>query len=257
MIVVLSPAKSLNLEAKNPFQELISTPVFQNEANELAKKLTQKSATDLAEMMHISEQLSTLNAERYQNWNYGGHSHNKHVAIYTFDGDVYTGFDAKTLSQLDMETAQKQIRILSGIFGILKPMDLMQPYRLEMGTKWQVSETEKNLYQFWGDKIANQLHEEFEQIEGEPLLVNLASKEYFRAVNKKVLNADIVDITFKDFKNGKLKVISFFAKKARGAMARYIVTSKAKTIDDLKQFNGLDYQFNKELSSEKELVFTR
>lgn len=255
MLVVLSPAKSLELE-RNPIYSDVSNPVFIKEADYLAKKLGKLSAPKLGELMHLSENLAQLNNARYKDWNFSENDSNKRPAIYTFDGDVYNGFSAYELSEAQMQLAQEKVRILSGIYGLLKPLDLMQPYRLEMGTKWAVTPKTKNLYAYWGSKITEQLNKELKATESK-FLINLASNEYFKVIKPRELAAQIINIVFKDEKNGKLKVVSFFAKKARGQMAKFIVTSNAKTLDDLKLFNEGGYGFQESLSSEEELVFTR
>jgi len=203
--------------------------------------------------MHISDALGQLNYERNQSWELPFTTDNARPAVYAFNGDVYRGLDAYTIPKEKIDTLQNTVRILSGLYGVLKPTDLMQPYRLEMGTKMPVG-TKKNLYEFWKKDITAALNEELADDE---LFLNLASNEYFKAIDTKLLKVPVVTANFKDFKNGKYKVISFYAKAARGAMARYFVDTNAQTIDDLKGFNYMDYGFSESLSKDNDLVFTR
>ena len=255
MIAVLSPAKTLDFESPAKY-DIKQNPVFAEEANYLANKLGKMSKAKLSKLMHLSDNLTDLNYQRYKNWENNGSAANTKQAIYAFNGDVYTGFDVEQLTKADIEYAQNHIRILSGLYGVLKPMDLMQPYRLEMGTRWEITKKNNNLYTYWGNKITHQLNEDLKGITPK-LLINLASNEYFKAVNPKQFNGDVIDIVFKDEKNGKLKVIAFFAKKARGAFARFMVQERTSTVNDLKFFNEMDYAYDDQLSSAKELVFTR
>ena len=255
MIAIVSPAKSLDFESK-PTYDFSTKPVFSEEANYLAKKLESLSKKKLKSLMSISDNLTELNYQRYKNWNFNGSTTNKKQAIYAFTGDVYRGFDVDQLNKADVEYAQNHFRILSGMYGVLKPMDLMQPYRLEMGTKWQITKAKSNLYDYWGKKITEQLNEDLKGFTPK-VLVNLASNEYFKAVQPEHFDGDIVDIAFKDEKNGEYKIIAIYAKVARGAFARFMIKSRASSIDDLKLFKEDGYAFDANLSSEKELVFTR
>ena len=203
--------------------------------------------------MHISEKLSHLNWQRNQDWKTPFLPKNARPAIYTFDGDVYTGLDAYTLPTEKLNLLQDRLRILSGLYGFLKPLDLIQAYRLEMGTKIPIG-THKNLYEFWKPILVKELNKELKPNE---LFINLASTEYFLAVDIKNLKVPVITPEFKEYKNGKLKIISFFAKKARGLMVRYIVDTQAETIEDLKGFNYDGYQFDHNLSTGNQLVFTR
>jgi cytoplasmic iron level regulating protein YaaA (DUF328/UPF0246 family) len=203
--------------------------------------------------MSISEKLANLNWQRNQDWKTPFTAENARPAIYTFDGDVYTGLDAYSIPVEKLATLQDSLRILSGLYGILKPLYLMQAYRLEMGTKLAIGESD-NLYQFWKKTITKELNKELKDDE---LFVNLASAEYFSAIDVKALKVPVITLDFKDYKNGKLKIISFFAKKARGLMVRYILDTNAQTIDDLKGFNYDGYQFDANLSQGNHLVFTR
>lgn len=252
MKIVISPAKSLNFEKELP-TATYTEPLFLKESRQIQKVLKKESPKDLSELMHISEKLADLNWQRNQDWSTPFTAKNARPAIYAFDGDVYTGLDAYSIPTDKLETLQDSLRILSGLYGYLKPLDLMQAYRLEMGTKLPIGEN-KNLYEFWKTTITKSLNKELK--EGE-LFVNLASNEYFSAVDVKALKVPVITPDFKDYKNGKLKIISFFAKKARGMMVRYIIDTNAKTIDDLKGFNYDGYQFDANLSKGNNLVFTR
>ena len=252
MKLVLSPAKSLDFESQLPTEQHTQAQ-FLKQSERLNKILKKKSAKSLSKLMSISDALGQLNYERNQSWELPFTTDNARPAIYAFSGDVYRGLDAYTIPKDKIETLQNTVRILSGLYGLLKPTDIIQPYRLEMGTKMPVG-TKKNLYEFWKKDITKALNEELEDDE---LFLNLASNEYFKAIDKKTLKVPVVNITFKDFKNGKYKVISFFAKEARGLMARYIVDSVAKSIDDIKGFNYEGYGFSEDMSTETELVFIR
>lgn len=254
MKIVVSPAKSLNLESPLPTQRS-TQPLFLEQANTLNTTLSKKSKKAIGALMSISDNLAALNHERFQQFEVPFTQENARPAIYTFDGDVYTGLDAFTISEDQLDALQDRLRILSGMYGILRPLDLMQPYRLEMGTKLKKGRAE-NLYQFWGSSLTDHLNKELQ--EGE-LFVNLASNEYFKAIKTKALKVPVITPQFKDFKNGKLKMISFFAKKARGLMVRYILDTNAQTIEDLKGFNYDGYGFSLEHSNldKNELVFIR
>jgi hypothetical protein len=254
MKIVISPAKSLDFDTKLPTQKH-SEASFLKEAAIINSQLKTLSPKDLSQLMKISEKLSDLNWQRNQEWSLPFSVENARAAVFTFDGDVYKGLDAFSLSDDKIEKLQDSLRILSGLYGVLKPLDLMQAYRLEMGTKFPVGDA-KNLHSYWKPMVTAKLNSEF--TEGE-LFVNLASNEYYAAINPKELNAEIVTPIFKDWKNDKLKVISFFAKKARGLMVRYIIDTNATTIADLKGFNYEGYSFSEELSNmdTNELVFVR
>lgn len=252
MKIVISPAKSLNFEKKLPTSQY-SYPSFLKEARQVHKILKTKKPNDLGELMSISEKLSELNWQRNQAWKTPFTPENARPAIYAFDGDVYAGLDIYTISLDKMEVLQEKLRILSGLYGFLKPLDLMQAYRLEMGTKLPI-DNHKNLYEFWKPILTKALNKELSKGE---LFVNLASNEYFSAIDVKLLKATVITPDFKDYKEGKLKMISFFAKKARGMMLRYIIDTNAETIDDLKKFNYEGYQFDATLSKGNRLVFTR
>lgn len=252
MKVVISPAKSLNYESKLP-TGFSSNSCFLEEAERLNSLLKKKSPKALCELMHISPKLGELNYNRNQNWSLPFTSSNARQAIYAFSGDVYRGLDAYTISEDKMEVLQHTVRIISGLYGLLKPMDLIQPYRLEMGTRFPVGK-HKNLYEFWRQKITTELNNDMSDDE---LLVNLASQEYFKAIDTKVLKAHLVHVAFKEYKNGQYKTIAIFSKLARGLMTRHIVDTNAQSIDDLKAFNMERYAFDANLSSANTLVFTR
>ncbi|MDD2986897.1 peroxide stress protein YaaA [Flavobacterium sp.] len=252
MKIVLSPAKSLNFETQLP-TKAFTEPIFLKEATTIQKTLKKQSPKKLMGLMAISEKLADLNWERNQVWETPFTSENARPAIFAFDGDVYTGLDAYTLSIDKLADLQDKLRILSGLYGLLKPLDLMQAYRLEMGTSIKIG-TKKNLYEFWKKTITKTLNDELKKDE---LFLNLASNEYFSAIDIKSLKVPVITPEFKDYKDGKLKMISFFAKKARGMMVRYIIDNKAETMDDLKGFNYEGYAFDTNLSKGNTLVFTR
>jgi uncharacterized protein len=252
MKIVISPAKSLDYESVVPTSKY-TEPVFLKQAAVIQKELKKKKPKELSELMGISDKLADLNWQRNQDWCLPFTTENARPAIYAFDGDVYAGLDVYTLPESKLDDLQGKLRILSGLYGLLKPLDLMQPYRLEMGTKFPVGKN-KNLYEFWKQKITETLNEELQQNE---LFINLASNEYFDAIDVKKLKVQFITPEFKDYKDGKLKMISFFAKKARGMMVRYIIDTNAETIEDLKGFNYDGYHFDAALSKGNKLVFTR
>ncbi|MFN0729882.1 peroxide stress protein YaaA [Polaribacter gochangensis] len=252
MKIIISPAKSLDFESKVP-TSLHSQPQFLDDSIKLNKKLKTLSRKKLSDFMGISDDLAALNYERNQNWSLPFTPDNSKQAIFAFTGEVFRGIDVHTLDSDKIPLLQDRLRILSGLYGLLKPLDLIQAYRLEMGKKLKVGRTE-NLYQFWGDKIAEALNEEL--TDGD-LFINLASSEYFKSVNQKVLKVPMITPVFKDFRNGQYKTIMTFAKKARGLMVRYIIDNNVTTIDALKGFHIDGYGFDENRSTETELVFTR
>jgi len=252
MKIVISPAKSLDFETQVPTTKF-TEGIFLNEAEKLNSVLKKKTPKKLSELMSISPKLGELNWQRNQDWHVPFNLENARQAVFAFKGDVYIGLNAYTLSENQLEQLQHKLRILSGQYGILKPLDLMQPYRLEMGTKLKV-EQKDNLYQFWGESVTNTINEELSEDE---VFVNLASNEYFKVVKPKLLKVPVITPVFKDYKDGKLKIISFFAKKARGLMVRYIIDNNIENVENLKGFNYEGYAFDSNLSSENELVFTR
>ncbi|WP_340202865.1 peroxide stress protein YaaA [Ascidiimonas sp. W6] len=253
MKIVISPAKSLDYKSKLPTKSF-SNPTFVKETKRLHQVLKKKSPAELGELMSISDKLSQLNWERNQQFSLPFTPDNARPAIYAFNGDVYAGLDAYTIPESKLDTLQSTLRILSGLYGVLKPLDLIQPYRLEMGTKMKIDK-HSNLYEFWGNKITKALNDEMTDDE---LFVNLASNEYYGVIAEQKLKVPVITPVFKDFKNGKLKIISFYAKKARGLMVRYILDKEANTIDDIKGFDYEGYKFSEEHSVKKgELVFIR
>ena len=253
MIVLLSPAKAIDQERKLNSTKS-SQPVFMEEAESLIKKLKKFSSNKISKMMHLSKELSDLNHQRYQDWNSSSElSNNNHHVSAIFNGEVFKGFDAPSFSKSELAIAQEKVRILSGLYGILKPMDVVYPYRLEMGTKWALTPSKTNLYKFWGTKIAKNINEE----NNSDTIVNLASTEYYKAVDKKELKGRVITPTFKEFKNGDYKVVMVYAKKARGLMARYIVKNNISSPEELKLFNIDGYQFDSNLSEGDSWVFTR
>lgn len=252
MKIVISPAKSLNFEKEVPVTTF-SEPQFLKQAITIQRALKKKKPKVLAELMDISDKLAELNWQRNQEWSAPFTKENARQAIYTFDGDVYQGLDSYSLPEDKLEALQDKLRILSGLYGLLKPLDLMQAYRLEMGTSLPIGKN-KNLYEFWKKTITKALNNELKKDE---LFINLASTEYFSAVDAKALKVPVITPEFKDYKDGQLKMISFFAKKARGMMVRYIIDTNAETIEDLKGFNYEGYAFDATLSKGNTLVFTR
>ena len=252
MKIVISPAKSLNFERELP-TNLTTESIFLKDAKKVHSVLKKIKPTALADLMEISTNLANLNWQRNQDFKLLFDTENARPAIYTFDGEVYNGLDVFSLPSDKIEILQNKVRILSGLYGILKPLDLMQAYRLEMGTKIEIG-ANKNLYEFWKTKITTSLNKELAKDE---LFINLASNEYFSAVDTKKLKTKIITPEFKDYKDGKLKTISFFAKRARGLMVRFILDTNAETIDDLKAFDSENYKFDANLSTSNNLIFTR
>ena len=254
MLALISPAKTLDFE--QPFPSfLITQPALLAQSEQLLPYCRALSPQDLSQLMSISDKLAGLNAARFASWQATHNKENSLPAIFAFKGDVYTGFDAQSLTDESIYFAQSHLGILSGLYGLLKPLDLIQPYRLEMGTKLKNSRGE-NLYEFWGDKISQRIQQALDE-QGDNILVNLASDEYFKAVNTAILKAKIIKPIFLDYKNGKYKVISFYAKKARGLMCRYIMQNQLTQIAQLKDFNLAGYYFVENESTETEFVFKR
>ncbi|RUO29125.1 peroxide stress protein YaaA [Aliidiomarina sanyensis] len=254
MLFVVSPAKNLDYETPSPIEEY-SQPTMLDDSAALIKICRKLSPQDIASLMKISDKLAGLNAARFAHWQPPFDEKNAKQAVFAFNGDVYAGLDAASLSEKDWEWGQEHMRILSGLYGVLRPLDLMQPYRLEMGTKLK-NPRGKNLYDFWCGRITEKLNETIHEVDAE-FLVNLASTEYFKAVRPDDLHVPVVTPIFKDTKNGKVKIISFYAKKARGMMARYIIAKRANSVEDLKSFNEGGYRFSPEQSTGNELVFVR
>ena len=252
--MLLSPAKTLDYETPATTNSF-SIPDYLGKASELVKVLKQKSFLDLMELMQVSQKIAELNVERFNQWKLPFSTENAKQAVLAFKGDVYTGLDASALSENRLAYTQSHLRILSGLYGLLRPLDLMQPYRLEMGLKLTTKKGE-NLYQFWGEKITDALNVLLAK-QDEPVLINLASNEYFKSVQKKNLDGRLITPEFKDWKNGKYKMISFFAKKARGLMVRYAIDHNIQKAEVLQNFDYDGYHFNLELSRADKWVFSR
>lgn len=253
MKILLSPAKSLDYETALPIDKY-TQPKFTKEAEELNNRLKELSKKEFSSLMKISDKLTNLNYERVREFELPFTTKNARPAIFAFAGDVYVGLDAYTLPKDKFALLQERLRILSGMYGILRPLDLMQPYRLEMGTKLKVNDA-ANLYGYWGDTLTEMLNKE---MKADELLVNLASNEYFKSINKKEIKSKLITPIFKDYKNGELKIIAFYAKKARGSMVRYIVENNVTNLDGIKSFDVDGYAFSKtETKDENSPVFTR
>lgn len=254
MLALISPAKTLDYESTLP-TDVHTLPRLLDQSQQLIDLSRKMSATEISKLMSVSEKIANLNVERFRDWDADFSFANARQAIFAFKGDVYTGLDAYSLSHDDLAFAQNHLRSLSGLYGLLRPLDLMMPYRLEMGIRLK-NERGTNLYDFWGDRIINLINEDLAHARSN-ILVNIASDEYYKSVKESKINADIIKPVFLDQKNGQYKIISFYAKKARGLMARYIVQNKPEKIDDLKSFNVDGYYFDAESSLKGELVFKR
>ena len=254
MLAIISPAKTLDFETLS-LTNSSSCPEFLDHSQNLIDTLRTLPQSKLCSLMSISSKLAALNEQRYQDWSLPFTTSNAKQAIMAFKGDVYTGFTFEEYNEKDFDYAQNHLRILSGLYGLLRPLDLIQPYRLEMGTKLATPQG-KNLYDFWGSKLTNALNGAIKN-SGIQILVNLASNEYYNAVDKTVLQGRVITPIFKDYKNGDLKIISFFAKKARGAMSDYLVRHRINKPEGLKEFKGLGYRFNENLTKNDNWVFTR
>ena len=250
--ILLSPAKSIDTSVscyQNP-----SSPVFESEAEQLIFMLKKMNPKALGDLMSISEKLADLNWSRFQNWKPLKNNSEAIQPVLSFTGEVFKGLEASTMNDKEMQAAQDSIRVLSGLYGLLKPLDGISPYRLEMGTRFKSTHSFTNLYEFWGEKLTNSLKGE---LKPNDVVVNLASKEYSRAIQFKKITNIVVSPLFKDYKNGKLKTIMMYAKKARGSMARYIVQNNLESLEDLKNYNVDNYVYDENLSNEQEWVFTR
>lgn len=254
MLALISPAKTLDYESALPTDQH-TLPRLLEHSQQLIDVSRKLSASEIASLMSVSEKIAQLNVERFRDWQPEFNFSNARQAIFAFKGDVYTGLDAYDLSAQDLEFAQTHLRMLSGLYGLLRPLDLMMPYRLEMGTKL-ANARGHNLYEFWGDQITQLVNADLAQANSE-LLVNLASDEYYKSVKESKVKAEIIKPVFLDQKNGKYKVISFYAKKARGLMARYIIQNQLNRAEDLKSFNTDGYYFDAASSMKGELVFKR
>lgn len=254
MLLVISPAKTLDFETPSHTAEFTQGD-FLTQSQKLISQLQKLNPDDISALMKISPKLGELNHQRFMNWSRPFTPDNAKVAALAFRGDVYTGLNADSFNEEDFEFAQQHLRILSGLYGLLRPLDLIQPYRLEMGTRFE-NKDGKNLYEFWDNKISQALNKQLADINSQ-VLVNLASNEYFSAVKPKALKADIITPVFKDFKNDKYKIISFYAKKARGLMAAYIIKQRLTDVEQLKSFDSERYYFSAEQSTAREWVFLR
>jgi hypothetical protein len=254
MLLVISPAKTLDYDTP-PATARFTLPQHLDHAQELIGQLRQMSPQQVGELMHLSDKLAALNVARYGSWHPDFTPANAKQALLAFKGDVYTGLAAEDFSEADFDFAQGHLRMLSGLYGVLRPLDLMQPYRLEMGTRL-ANARGANLYDFWGERISAWLNEALAE-QGDDILLNLASNEYFGAVKRKALKARVIDTEFKDLKNGQYKIISFYAKKARGLMARYVIKQRIRDPEQLKAFDYQGYRYSAEQSKPDSLVFLR
>jgi len=254
MLIVISPAKTLDYETPSK-TKTFTLPDYLDDSAELIHRMREFSALDIAELMHVSSKIAELNFDRFEAWNKNFSERNAKQAVLAFKGDVYTGLDAESFSAKDFKFAQSHLRILSGLYGLLRPLDLMQPYRLEMGSKLS-NERGKNLYEFWGNTLTDGLNAQLKRIKS-AYLINLASNEYFKAVKPKQINGEVITPAFKEYKNGDYKMIGFYAKKARGLLSRYIIQNQLSDIEDIKSFDVEGYKFNKSLSKGNNWVFTR
>ncbi|MHA3103077.1 peroxide stress protein YaaA [Acinetobacter sp. ANC 3791] len=254
MLALISPAKTLDYETALPSSNF-TQPRLLDQSEQLIEVCRELSASQLASLMSVSEKIAQLNVARFQDWQTEFDLANARQAIFAFKGDVYTGLDAYALNDPQLDFAQQHLRMLSGLYGLLRPLDLMMPYRLEMGTKLH-NPRGSNLYEFWGKRITNLIQQDLQQANSN-ILLNLASDEYYKAVKESELDVQIVKPVFLDQKNGKYKVISFYAKKARGLMARFVIEQQIQQVEDLKAFNSEGYYFDAENSNAKELVFKR
>nr|WP_314876621.1 peroxide stress protein YaaA [uncultured Pseudomonas sp.] len=254
MLTVISPAKTLDYDTP-PVTERFTLPQYLDHSQALISQLRDLSPAQISELMHLSDKLAGLNAARFGSWSADFTPENAKQALLAFKGDVYTGLDAETLSEDDFSYAQDHLRMLSGLYGLLRPLDLMQPYRLEMGTKL-ANPRGKDLYAFWDTRISEWLNQALAE-QGDDVLLNLASNEYFSAVKRSALKARIINVDFKDWKNGQYKIISFYAKKARGMMSRYVIQERVADPEQLKQFDVQGYYYSVEQSKPDQLVFLR
>ncbi|MBP82809.1 MAG: peroxide stress protein YaaA [Verrucomicrobiales bacterium] len=254
MLAVISPAKTLDYDSSCP-SHCPTQPAFLTEASELVAVLKAKTQPQLRELMTISEKLADENLERYKAWSQPFTEDNARAALFAFKGDVYSGFETSAYGKSELRYAQKHLRILSGLYGVLRPLDLMQPYRLEMGTQLE-NASGKNLYTFWAGRLTENINKSLKS-SGSNTFVNLASNEYFSALQQDDIKGEIITPQFKDLKNGVYKFITFYGKKARGMMCDFMIRNEVRTTDDLKQFNAAGYRFNNELSEGPNWVFTR
>ncbi|MCK4674581.1 MAG: peroxide stress protein YaaA [Gammaproteobacteria bacterium] len=254
MLITLSPSKGQDFETAS-LSKKYSKPVDLKDSALLIKELKKINSKQLQELMAVSENIARLNVERYKSFTTPFTAKNAKQAIFAFKGDVYSGLDLEKFTEDDYAYAQDHLRILSGLYGCLRPLDLIQPYRLEMKTRLK-SDRGENLYQFWGDHITKSLNKELKK-QKEPVLVNLASNEYFKSVKPRLLEGDLLNINFKETKNGKTRVVAIFAKRARGLMADYLIRNKVEKAEDIKKFKLAGYKFNKALSDDMQWTFER
>lgn len=254
MLIVISPAKKLDYQSNSP-QQAYTEPAYLEKSANLIKVMKNKTPAEIQSLMGISENLANLNHSRYLNWNKKNTKRNSKPAIYAFMGDVYTGLDAKSLTNHQIRFAQDHLRILSGLYGVLKPLDLIQPHRLEMGTKIK-TESGETLYDFWGHAPTSELNQQAKVLKTKHI-VNLASNEYFKVINKTALTLEVLTPVFKDKKQDTYKVISFYAKKARGLMTKYIIENEITDPKGIKEFSLAGYKYRSKLSAKNEYVFTR
>jgi len=254
MLIVVSPAKTLDYDTPAK-TKIHTTPDFLKDSQQLIKILRGFSPIDISELMNVSSKIADLNFDRYKSWTTNFTEKNAKQAVLAFKGDVYTGLDAESFSAKDFKFAQQHLRVLSGLYGLLRPLDLMKPYRLEMGTKLNNARG-KNLYEFWGSEITQALNVQLKKIKSD-YLINLASNEYFKSVKPKELNGEIITPAFKDYKAGQYKMIGVYAKKARGTLSRFIIQNQLTEPENIKDFNGDGYKFNKTLTKGNNWVFTR
>ena len=254
MLTVISPAKTLDFDTPT-VTDAYTQPAHLTQSRKLVRRLRELSAADISKLMSVSDNLAELNQQRFKQWKTPFKPENARQALFAFKGDVYLGLDAYSMTTEDVEFAQDHLRILSGLYGLLRPLDLMQAYRLEMGTRLD-TEQGSNLYQFWDDRITRSLNQELKQSKSQTL-VNLASGEYFKSIKPKQLEAEIITPAFKEYRDGQYKFIQFYAKKARGLMARYLIDKKIDDPAALKGFDYAGYSYRPELSDDREWVFTR
>lgn len=254
MLIVVSPAKTLDYTTP-PKIKKFTLPDYLDDSAELIHRMRELSSLDISELMKVSTKIADLNFDRFEAWNKKFTEKNAKQAVLAFKGDVYTGLDAESFTAKDFSFAQKHFRMLSGLYGLLRPLDLMQAYRLEMGTRLS-NERGKNLYEFWGDTVTEGLNAQLKEVKSK-YLINLASNEYFKVVKPKVLDGEIITPAFKELKNGEYKMIGVYAKKARGLLSRYIIQNQLSDIEDIKSFDLQGYKFNKKVSKGNNWVFTR
>jgi len=254
MLILISPAKTLDFKTPAPVKSY-TIPEFLSKSRQIISTLKKLKSNKISDLMNISPKLGQLNFERYQEWNLDKSIENAKQTVFAFKGDVYIGIDIKQFSHDDLQHAQNHLRILSGLHGILRPMDLIQAYRLEMGTKLMINR-KKNLYEFWSDSITKSINNQLETINSD-IIINLASDEYFKSINTKKLKAKIITPSFMDYKNGSYKFLSFYGKKARGMMTRYILKNRLTKPEDIKLFDEAGYYFSENKSTVDKLIFFR